>query len=137
MNKIKATLISVNDGFKIIKEKVLDQADLPINCFSREKSVEGKKVCDHEYECSYNFNYYWITTKMFPDEIIADCQSRQGFEKGHPDFIIYNPNNPHRKKYIEFKSQSDALALCQIKWIIQNPKREKYILFIEDYFEGI
>lgn len=133
MDNIKATLISVNNGFKIVAEKTFDTGKFPMNNFSEVNAIDGKHPCDHKNELLKEFDYYWLMCLMFPNSIIGNYQSTPT-EKGHPDFIVYDRDDPKKKIFVEFKSQKDSLHIPQIKWFIDNPNKEKYILFLENYF---
>lgn len=57
MNKIKAILISINDEFKVVAEKIFDAGTFPSNNFASIVTKDGKAPYDHQYESSWNFNY--------------------------------------------------------------------------------
>ena len=116
--EIKATLISLSKGFEKIKDIDFNADDLPCN----------KNMCD-VYQRSYPFTYLWITSQFFPDKIIRDMQTIQT-PKGHPDFIIYDKEDPNKEIYVEFKSESDGLSTSQIEWQTDNLKKERYLIFL-------
>ncbi len=131
MKNIKASLISLDDGFKVVREIDFDSYDYPCN----KKMLQGKahEISSHFIK-KWKFTYHWILSHFFTEHIIIDCQSNCELEKGHPDFIVVPKNITKLSEiiYVEFKSEPDALSPNQLKWFSENTDKKRYILKLQE-----
>jgi len=134
---VKANLININKGF--ILEKTLNTGKnlYPFNKVLNKTKMNGKKAMEfYHFLNRFEIDYLWIVQKMFPDHFIIDCQTKNGKEKGHPDFIVVHQdirNLDEDIKFVEFKSKNDALSSEQIKWLYTNKSLNRYLIQLEEF----
>lgn len=125
--KIKAKLISLDHGFKVVDQFEFDDADYPYN---NEAFQYLSKELSKSNVSQIHANYLWIVQKLFPDHLVIDKQSNNA-EKGHPDFIAID-GKVRVVKFIELKGVSDVLSKQQISWFCKNKNKKRFIVMLEE-----
>jgi len=108
---MKAYLIDVGK-FEIVEEKDLEEDYYPPQEINN--------------NVPYDFQYMKITQSFFKNHFIHKLNN----EKGIPDFIAINVDDPNDFKYIEFKSNLDSLRIAQILWLARNKNKKRYLLVL-------